>query len=120
MEGVLALMPFKEVPIKKSNGPGSHPLVKLQQLRRRIRQVFQNVEADHRIETNIARAAEIAMHRELVRQPQALRPLLNKSLAVGIEVDKPDVIDLRQRRRRKGVGADATVNCAQAKAKGEP
>ena len=39
------------------------------------------------------------MDRELVRQPQALCPLLNKSLVVGIEVDKPDVIDLRQRRR---------------------
>ena len=100
MEGVLALMPFEEVPVQKRDGPGGHPLVKLQQLRRGIRQVFQHIEADHRIETNIARAAEVAMHRKLVRQPQALRPLLNKCLVVGVEVDKPDVIHLRQRRRR--------------------
>ena len=107
MEGVFTVVPLEEIPVQQSDRIGGHAAVKLHQLRRGIRQMLQHIQADHRVERNLTGAAEIPVHRELVRQPQRFGPLLHKRLVVGVEIHEPDMLHLGQRRRRERMGADA-------------
>ena len=72
--------------------------------------MLQHVEAHHRVETLALTALKIPMHRQAVRQAKGFGAVGNKRLVVGIEVDKPDVVDRRHHRgSRQRMGADATT-----------
>ena len=94
MEGIFAVVALEEIPIQQRRGIGRHALMKRQQLRGRIGQMFQHIKADHRVETHCTGGLQIPMHRELVGQAKSGRPLLDKSLVVRVQIDEPDVIHL--------------------------
>lgn len=84
MKGIFIVVPFEEIPIQKCNSVRGHPLVKLTQLRRWIRQMLQNIQTDHSVKTHITGAAKIPMHGELVAESHRLGALLNKGLIVRV------------------------------------
>ena len=71
--------------------------------------MFEYIKTDHSIEEDIPRASQVPVHRDLVSQAQVVGSLPHKSLIMGIEIHKPDVINVLQRCCRESMGSDPTT-----------
>ena len=61
MKGVLPMIPLEEIPIQQGQRTWLHPAVEVEELGGRVRQVFQNIQANHCVEPNGRCFGKVAM-----------------------------------------------------------